>query len=217
MRDEQAITLATPLSFATSFRFPLQSSIARREVLIGALLLVLLPGVGWILNMGHRIQMVHNMQHGRPAWPAWKNPASLFRHGVVTLLGMIYWHAPGALVMAVGEHLALRPVMALGGVLFLAGTVAVPGYMTHYCRDFAIVEVFSPRLAIRRIRGAGLAYWRAWSIAAAALVLSLVGMAGLGIFFFVTSVWFWQVAGFSFASVFTQTYSLRAAPESLGK
>ena len=205
----RVITLATPLSFATSFRFPLQNALARREVLIGALLLVVLPGVGWVLNMGHRIQMVHNMQHGRPAWPAWRDPVALFRHGLVTLIGMIYWHAPGAVVMAVGDHLTLRSVMVLGGLLFVAGTVAVPGYMTHYCRDFAVKEVFSPLLAIRRIRGAGIAYWRAWSIAAAALVLSFVGMAGLGICFFVTSVWFWQVAGFSFASVFTQTYSLR--------
>ena len=47
------IDLSAPLSLRTSFLFPLQSPLARREVLIGALWL-LVPGIGWILNMGHR-------------------------------------------------------------------------------------------------------------------------------------------------------------------
>ena len=54
----------------------------------------------------------------------------------------------------------------------------------------------------------GAAYWRAWSIALTALVLSLSGLLVLGVGFLVTSVWFWQVAGFSFASVFTQRFGL---------
>jgi len=207
--NEQRIHLATPLSLRTSFAFPLQSRLARREVLIGAALL-LLPGVGWLLNMGHRIMMVHRMQHGEPAWPSWRAPGELLRHGLVTLLGMLYWHAPGALVIALGARLESTGTMAAGGLLFACGTVAVPGYMTHYCRDFAVREVFSPVLAVRRIRGAGGAYWRAWAIAASALILSFAGLAGFGVFFLVTSVWFWQVAGFSFASVFTQTYELHA-------
>ena len=206
---ERPIDLTTPLSFRTSFGFPLQSALARREVIIGALLLVFLPGVGWLLNMGHRIQMVHRMQHGLSAWPAWTDPIALLRHGFVTLLGMIYWHLPGATVMAIGLRFDQKIVVAIGALLFLCGTVAVPGYMTHYCREFSVREVFSPVLAIRRIRGAGPLYWRAWSIAASALALSFVGLLGFGFLFFVTSVWFWQVAGFSFASVFTQTYGLR--------
>ena len=75
------ITLATPLSLPTSFRFPLQCQRARREVLLGAALLILLPGVGWIWNMGHRIEMVHRMQHGQPAWQvAGFSFASAFTH-----------------------------------------------------------------------------------------------------------------------------------------
>jgi len=208
-----AIDLTTPLSFKTSFAFPLQSTISRREVLIGAAALLFLPGVGWLLNMGHRIMMVHRMQHGLSAWPAWTEPLQLLRHGFITLLGMIYWHAPGAAVIAIGAYLDSRTLMGVGAFLFLCGTVSVPGYMTHYCRAFDVREVFSPLLALRRIRGAGIAYWKAWAIAASALSLSFVGLAVFGAFFFVTSVWFWQVAGFSFASIFTQTYGLTARPE----
>ena len=70
-QERIAADLSTPLSIASSFRFPLQSRESRREVLWGAALLVLLPGVGWLLNMGHRIVMVHRMQQGQSAWPAW--------------------------------------------------------------------------------------------------------------------------------------------------
>jgi hypothetical protein len=209
MAEPPPIDLTTPVSLRSSFAFPFQSALARREVLIGAALL-LLPGVGWLLNMGHRIMMVHRMQQGLPAWPAWREPRALLRHGAITLLGMIYWHAPGAALLALGVHLDARAVVASGALLFVAGTVAVPGYMTHYCRNFDVREVFSPRLAVRRIRGAGAAYWRAWAIAVSALALSFAGLLGFGVFFFATSVWFWQVAGFSFASVFTQTYALGA-------
>lgn len=203
---EQTIDLTTPLSLATSFRFPLQSRIARREIVIGALLLVLLPGVGWVLNMGHRIRMVHRMQHGQSAWPAWDDWGGLFRDGILTLAGMVYWHAPGAALVALGAWLESAPLVVLGALLFLFGTAAVPGYMTHYCVDRDAREVFSPLRALRRIREAGPAYWRAWSIALAALATSLLGLLGFGVLFLVTSVWFWQVAGFSFATVFTQTH-----------
>jgi hypothetical protein len=54
----------------------------------------------------------------------------------------------------------------------------------------------------------GAAYWRAWLITLAALTISFVGLLALGVGFLVTSVWFWQAAGFSFASVFTRRFEL---------
>ena len=59
MRDpnDESIDLRTPLSLRTSFAFPLQSPAARRDVILGGLLL-LLPGIGWLLNLGHRIVVV---------------------------------------------------------------------------------------------------------------------------------------------------------------
>jgi hypothetical protein len=206
VHEPDPIDLRTPLSLASSLRFPLQSALARREVVIGALLLLLLPGVGWVLNMGHRIRMVHRMQHGLPAWPAWNDWGGLFRDGMITLSGMVYWHAPGAVLLGLGWWLGSTGLGLLGALVFVAGTVAVPGYMTHYCVDRDPREVFSPLRALLRIREAGPAYWRAWSVALAAMALSFVGLLGLGVLFFVSSVWFWQVAGFSFATVFTQTH-----------
>jgi hypothetical protein len=99
-------------------------------------------------------------------------------------------------------------MMAAGGVLLALATLAIPGYMSHYCRAFDPAEIYDPVRALSRALEGGAAYWRAWGIALCALALSFLGLLGLGIGFLVTSVWFWQVAGFSFARVFSQKYGL---------
>jgi hypothetical protein len=202
---DEPITLRTPLDLRSSFAFPLQSREARREVLIGAALL-LIPLVGWVLNMGHRVMMVHRMLHGEPAWPSWRNYGELLRHGLVTFAGMLYYYVPGLALLA-AAWLAEVPALAVaGGLLLVLATLAIPGYMTHYCRAFDAAEIFNPARALGRALQGGAAYWQAWSIALAALLLSFAGLLALGIGFLVTSVWFWQVAGFSFARVFSQRY-----------
>lgn len=175
---------------------------------------MVLPGVGWLLNMGHRIEMVHRMQHGQPPWPAWRNYPRLLRHGAVTFGGMLVWHAPGLALLS-GSYALDSPTLAVLGVLIsLAGTAAIPGFMTHYCVELDVWEILSPSLVLRRIRLAGWSYLHAWAIALAALVLSFVGLLALGVGFIVASVWFWQVAGFTFASLFTQRHGLVARSRS---
>jgi hypothetical protein len=212
--DLEPITLRTPLSLRGSFAFPLQSRRARREVLIGAALL-LIPLVGWLLNMGHRVMMVHRMLHGEPAWPSWRNYGELLKHGLVTFAGMLFYYAPGLALLAAAWFAHVPALAAAGGLLLVLATLAIPGYMTHYCRAFDAAEIFDPARALGRALQGGAAYWKAWSIAIAALLLSFTGLLALGIGFLVTSVWFWQVAGFSFASVFSQRY-LGVAPRQPG-
>jgi hypothetical protein len=207
MGAHQEIDLSTTLRLPTAFRFPLQSCLARREVAIGALWL-LVPIVGWILNMGHRIQMTHRMQHGECAWPAWRNYPALMKHGMIALLGMIVYHLPAALCEWFAYRSGSTLLHAMAALLWLIATVAVPGYMSHYCFTFDPREVFDPFRAMRRVIEGGRAYWQAWAIALAALVCSLAGLAAFGVGFLLTSVWFWQVAGFSFASVFSDVFRL---------
>jgi hypothetical protein len=205
------IDLHSELSFRNSFLYPIQTKLARRELVIGAIL-VLLPLIGWLLNMGHRVEMVHNMHHGREAWPSWQNYPRLLKSGTVTFLGMVYYYVPGIIVAWVGlkYHQPFFYVLAL--FLALAATIAIPGYMTHYCHDFDAEEIFNPFRALHRVFEGGAAYWKAWAIAVAALVLSFLGLLVLGIGFLFTSVWFWQVAGFSFASVFSKQFKLTTVP-----
>ncbi|HET7228388.1 MAG TPA: DUF4013 domain-containing protein [Longimicrobium sp.] len=199
------IDLRTPLDLRTSFAFPLQSRESRREVVIGAALL-LIPVVGWLLNMGHRVMFVHRMLHGEPAWPAWRNWPQLLKHGLLTFGGMAYYYAPGLLLGAAGYRAGSMALIAAGLVLVVLATLAIPGYMTHYCREFDAAEIYNPFRALSRALQGGAAYWRAWAIALSALALSFAGLLAFGAGFLVTSVWFWQVAGFSFARVFSQRY-----------
>ena len=144
----------------TAFRFPLQSAVARREVAIGALWL-LVPFVGWILNMGHRIAMTHRMQHALPAWPAWTDYRSLLKHGIITFLGMVEYHLPSLICEMAALHFQSTSLHALAAVLWIAATLAVPGYMSHYCFTLDPREVFNPLRAMRRVAEGGTAYWHA--------------------------------------------------------
>ena len=146
----QRITLDTPLSLKTSFTFPLQHAQARREVIIGGLWL-LVPVVGWLMNMGHRIQMVHNMHAGRPAWPAWEDPLALLKHGAITFAGMVYYGTPGVGLAAAGLWLESTAMVVVGGLLWAGAVIAIPGYMTHYCRALDPAEIFNPLRALRRV------------------------------------------------------------------
>ncbi len=209
-QPERTIDLRDSLSLKNSFRFPLQSKASRRDVMIGGLWL-LVPVVGWLMNMGHRVRVVHRMHHGQTPWPAWENPAELIKHGLYTFSGMVFYGAPGVLLMALGVWLK-RPVLgAIGFVLWALAVVAIPGYMSHYCREFDPREIFDPFRALRRVGQGGIAYWKAWSVVVSAMLVSFLGLLAGGVGFVFTSVWFWQVAAFSFATVFTQRFKLDAS------
>jgi len=204
---DATIDLRHPLSLRTAIRFPLQSPEARRDIIIGGLWL-LVPVFGWLMNMGHRVRVVHRLQRGDPPWPAWEDPAELLKHGTLTFLGMVWYGWPGVLLGAWGIHAQLPWCAAAGLGLWLAAVVAIPGYMSHYCKAYDPREIFNPFRAMRRVAEGGVAYWKAWSIVLPVMVLSFVGLLGFGIGFVFTSVWFWQVAAFCFATVFTQRFEL---------
>lgn len=208
----EQVNLQSPLLVRNSFLFPIQNSLARREILIGALWLFV-PIVGWLLNMGHRVAMVHKMQNGQSAWPSWNNYPMLMRHGLLTFLGMVEYHAPAVMVGLIARYWNLFPLYFVAALLWVIATVAVPGYMSHYCFKFDAAEIFDPFRALSRVFQGGAAYWKAWLIALSALSLSFVGFLFFGFGFFITSVWFWQVAGFSFATVFSQRFSLQNEKE----
>ena len=83
---DEAIDVRTPLALRTAFRFPLQSAGSRRDIIIGGIWL-LVPVIGWLMNMGHRVRVVHRMHQHRDPWPAWERPGELLWHGMVTFAG----------------------------------------------------------------------------------------------------------------------------------
>jgi len=164
------INLDTPLSLRASFAFPLQSLIARRELAIGALWL-LIPIVGWLLNMGHRIVFVHNMIHGREAMPAWKCYRALLFHGGVTFLGMLFYYSPAIALYCLYCLMSHGLFLYTAIICFAAATILIPGYMSHYCVAFDARQIFNVRRSCIHVLASGQAYWHAWAITLAALVL----------------------------------------------
>jgi hypothetical protein len=201
------IDLRAPLSLANAWRFPLQTSESRRDLLIGGLWL-LVPIVGWLLNMGHRVRYVHRLHHGEPAWPAWERPGELLRHGGMTFAGMLWYGWPGVSAMVLGWWWSAWPLALVGVALGLLAVIAIPGFMSHYCRAYDPREIFDPVRALGRVREGGRGYWKAWAIVIPTMLASLLGLLVFGVGFLVTSVWFWQAAAFCFANVFTQRFDL---------
>lgn len=210
------IDLRAPLSLQHAFWFPLQVPAARRDVLIGGLLL-LVPGLGWVLNMGHRLRIVHRMQHGEESWPAWSGGAAawwdLFKHGTITTIGIAVYHLPAAPFIWWAQKSGSLAIWAAAAAVWLACSFIVPGFMTFYARTYDVREIMDPRRAMRRAFQGGRPYLHAWGITVCAGLLSWLGLLGFGVGFLFTSVWFWQVAAFSFATVFSQQHRLIADDE----
>ena len=193
------ITLDSPLTLRNAFLYPVQSKQSRRDIFIGALWL-LVPGVGWLMNMGHRIVMTHDALHGQEPWPAWGKPGIL-RHGGVTFIGMVLYHAPATIAGILARITGVNVLWYIAALLWLAATCMVPGYMTRYCVAFDIREILDIRKSVRSVTGSMPEYWHAWLIVLMLLIASLLGLVGFGLAFLITSVWFWQSAAFCFANV----------------
>lgn len=203
---DEELTPDAPLTLRNAWIFPIQNTVARRELLLAGALFSI-PLLGWVLNMGHRMNMVHRFHRGLPMRPAWQGGGALLRHGLVGLLAFALYAGPGAVLVGIGAWTANGWLVALGGVLFCAGTYLIPCFMTAYCRAFDIREVLDLVCALRNLRSVGGEYPRAWCYVLLSGVLSLGGLLLLGVGIFWTTVWNWQVAAFCFCHVFRRTDS----------
>lgn len=159
-------------------------------------------------------------EHGAPASggspdAVWADPvASLGEPEGVTAAWGGHLHGNGMVWMAwvalirLGTTLETVGLTWVGVVLFLIAVSAIPGYMSHYCRNYDWREIFDPFRALSRVHQGGAAYWKAWSIVIPVMLCSFGGLLFLGIGFLWTSVWFWQVAAFCFATEFTPGFDL---------
>ena len=83
------------------------------DILIGGLWL-LVPVIGWLMNMGHRVVVVHRLQKGEEPWPAWENPKELMIHGCYTFLGMVWYGWPGVTLMLMGWYFSIKTAIVIG-------------------------------------------------------------------------------------------------------
>lgn len=168
-----------------------------------------LPLLGFVLNMGYRLQLVRRMQQGERLWPGWNNWSCLLRQGSVATAAIVFYNIPVLLCIGLAAVFWSWRLLVLSLVIGLFVTFFIPGFMTFYAHDQNLAHVISPWLAWGRVVAGGWIYVRAWGIVCCACFLSFLGLAVFGIGFAWTSVWFWQVAAFCFSRVFSEQYKLR--------
>ena len=214
MQRDQPITLRSSLTLKNAFVFPLQNADARRDLVVGGLLLCI-PVVGFMLNMGYRLHVVHELQRDQIPWPRWRGWRELFRHGFIATTAIVVYHVPALACLVIGWRIGATALLVLGVVLWVLATFTLPGFMTFYAVRFDQREIWNPVRALRRALAGGSMYMRAWTIGIVGVTVSFAGLLVFGVGFLFTSVWFWQVAAFCFARAFSEQHRLMvSAPSS---
>jgi len=205
--NKPRIDLRSPLTFRNAFLFPLQCPGAVWGVLVGGFLL-LIPVLGFALNMGCRLRMVGRMQRGLSPWPCWREPLILWRKGLLATVTIVGYHLPALAVLALALLLRRLDLLLLALSFGMAATFLLPGFMTFYAHDGKVEHLKRPDRALFRVLKGGRLYLKAWGIGIVACLLSFTGLLFFGVGFAWTSVWFWQVAAFCFSRVFSEQYDL---------
>jgi hypothetical protein len=189
----------------TCFRFPLAGPAARRDVLIGGTLLFG-PGIGWIFNLGHRLEVVYRLAHDdTPLFRGFRPWGKTFLRGLQACSAILTYLSP-AMALGLASFWTWRsestswPLYAvLALILGILAVYVLPGGMTHNAayRDMSLL--YRPDKALRVAISGGRHYLKAWGIALVAICLSILGLPFFGIGFFYTSVWAWSVVGYAFS------------------
>lgn len=210
------------ISIRECFRFPIASAGARRDLLVGGLLMITLI-FGWILNLGHRLEVVHRLAQGESEPFCGFAPYKYtFMRGLRALAAISLYLFPSA---ALGMTAWLvrndsvvwsRSAIVASVIALVLGVFVLPGGMTYNAAYRDMSYLYRPDKAFARAIAGGRAYRKAWMIGLSAISLSFLGpLLGL-IGFFFTSVWAWNVVGYAFSRALLpiSPYSSISAPVS---
>jgi hypothetical protein len=195
------------LDWRDAFFFPIATAEGRKDVLIGGTLILFLWPIGWVLNLGNRLNVVARLHSGHsPYFTGFRPWTSTLARGCTSAAAIAAYLSPamafGALAYYLHAANAARWTVAASGVAgVVAFTLAVftlPGCMTVYAVEDDESVLRNPAGAFRRAWSRRDVYLRAWIIALVSIVLSFLGLLGLLIGFLYTSVWAWEVVGYAF-------------------
>ena len=206
LRVIQGAAFPTRLTWRRAFSFPVETPEGRRDIWIGGLLILCLWPIGWILNLGNRLNVVSRFYRGDvPIFRGFRPFANTFRRGCISFATISSYLAPSVLTGAVAVYLKLQGEEAfhyvfagMSALLFVLGVFTLPGCMTVYAVEGDSRVLRDPAGAFRRAWVNRGIYGRAWAISMASVLVSFLGLLGLGVGFLFTSVWSWEVVGYAF-------------------
>ena len=206
LNDPTKINPKTPPTFRESFSFPIATLQARKDLFFGGTALLLLP-IGWILNMGHRLDVVYRIYHNKPPYyRGFKPYRQTFLRGLKATLAISIYLSPSVMFASLAYLYTLSFLWVVASLFFVLAIYILPGGMTYNAAFHDIRYLYRPDRALMRAIEGGRNYMWAWVIAMSAVLLSFFGLLGLGIGFLYTSVWAWMVVGY----VFSRALSLRS-------
>ncbi|RKG77972.1 hypothetical protein D7W79_14040 [Corallococcus exercitus] len=172
-------------------------------MLVGALLLLTtLPG--WILNLGHRLEVVYRIFHDEPPYfRGFKPVLFVFKRGLTAWFAIAIYLTPSALCAFAAWLLWPGPwamtLVCVAVAAFALAVFSLPGGMTFNAAFRDVSYLYRPDKAFRRALEGRTVYLKAWVIGGTAVLLSLLGLVVVGIGFLATSVWAWTVVGYAFS------------------
>jgi hypothetical protein len=198
--------LPSRLTWRQAFAFPIETPEARRDVWIGGLLILCLWPIGWILNLGNRLNVVHRFYRGEaPIFRGFRPFTHTFYRGCISFATISSYLAPAVATGAVAVYLKLHGDEAvhyvfagLSALFFVLGVFTLPGCMTVYAVEGDPRVLRDPVRAFRRAWANRGVYCLAWAISLASVLVSFLGLLALGVGFLFTSVWSWEVVGYAF-------------------
>ena len=195
------------LGWRDALLFPIATPDGRRDVLVGGLAVIFLLPVGWILNLGARLDVVQRLYVGdAPYFRGFRPWRRTFRRGCISAATIFSYLSPSLTLSALGwlayaREWGMTAVVALAlaaALAFVLGVFTLPGCMTVYACEGDASVLRRPRQAFRRALAHRRVYLEAWAISLAAVALSTLGLLALGVGFVFTSVWAWEVVGYAF-------------------
>jgi len=196
-----------PVTWSEAFRFPIENASRRRDVFVGGTVLFI-PPVGWILNLGHRLDVVYRLAQGSPPYfRGFKPWTYTFKRGLQAFFAIVAYLSPSGMVGAAalarwyvaGADTVAWSLAALSVLLFSLAIFTLPGGMTINAARRDMSYLYRPDKAFRRAMEGGRRYLKSWAIALSAISLSFVGLVGFGVGYLYTSVWAWSVVGYAFS------------------
>jgi len=164
--------------------------------------------IGWVLNMGHRLNVVYRLYHNETqVFHGFKPWGETFIRGLRATSAILCYLTPAIIMALWAWQSTAIALWVIASVLFLLAIYVLPGGMTYNAVYDDIQYLYRPDLAFRRAIEGGRDYAKAWGIAIAAISLSFLGLLAFVIGFFYTSVWAWTVVGYAFSRALSFRHS----------
>lgn len=182
---------------------------------MGGLLVMCLLIIGWILNLGSRLDVVSRLyRDDQPYFRGFKPWRHTFKRGCMSFLAISGYLSPAVLTGAIafalkrtGHESTHWAFAVLSALCFVLGVFTLPGCMTVYACEQNPEILKHPVKAFQRAWRQRRPYFKAWRISIAAVALSPLGLMAFGVGFFFTSVWAWEVVGYVFTiAMYMESY-----------